>query len=108
MTARKIAGTPETHDRCYICLTNKCTTFDVDCFYRLITVLRISMRKLQHQGISLYTNDTRIIKVKSIVIYRRHDKVTRLKQYTILHSKLVTVLKVYLNYSQCSITADHL
>jgi len=75
MTARKSAGTPEIHDKCYFCLANKCTTFDVDSFYRLITLLRISMRKLQHQGISLYTNDTGIIKVKSIVIYRRHDKV---------------------------------
>jgi len=64
------------------------------------------MPKHQHHRIVLYTSDTRIIKVKSIVIYRSHDKVKILKYYTVLHSKPVTVLKVYLNYNQCSVTAD--
>jgi len=106
VTARKGAGTPEIHDRCYFYLTNKCTTFDIDSFYLLITLPHISMRKHQHQWISLYTNDTRIIQVKSIVLYRHHDKVEKLKYIPVLHSKTVTVLEVYFKYNQCSITAD--
>jgi len=79
MTARKSADTSEIHNRCYYSLTNKCTTFDADSFYLLITLLHVSVLKHQHQGISLYTNDARIIKVKSIVFYRCRDEVKILK-----------------------------
>jgi len=39
-------------------------------------------------------------------MYRRYNKVKRLKHYIGLYSKPVTFLKVYLNYNQCSINAN--
>jgi len=54
----------------------------------------------------VYTELTKTIKVQSIVIYRRHNKLKGLKHHLGLYSKPVTILKVFLNYNQCSINAN--
>ena len=84
-------------------LTNKCTIFDANTFLLLIKLLHVLTRKHHHQEISLYLKVTKSIKVKSAVIYRCHRTIKRLKHHVILYSKLVTILKVYRNYSRCAI-----
>ena len=78
-------------------LTNKSTVLDVNTFLLLITLLHISMCEHCRPGFSSYVKVTRSVKVKSSVIYRCHSRITRLKHYVILYSKLVTILKFYPN-----------
>jgi len=87
-------------------LANKCTIFDVNAFLFLITLLHVSKHKHHHQGISLFTKVTQSVKLKLTVMYRCHYKIKRLKHHIVFYSKLVTILKVYLQYNWCVIYAS--
>jgi len=52
------------------------------------------MRKHHRQEIALCTEVIKTVKVKSIVKYRCHNKVKKLKHHIGLYSKPTTVLKV--------------
>ena len=74
--------------------------------FLLITLLHISLFKHHNQGVTLYTKVTKYIKEISthiyIYIYRCHNKI---KHQMVLYSKLLTILKVFLNCNQCAINA---
>ena len=68
----------------------------VNTFLLLITLLHVSMYKHHYQGFSTYSEVTKHIDVNSTVIHKCHNKVKRLQHHTLLHSKLVTSLKIFL------------
>jgi len=79
--------------------TNKYTIFYVNAFLFLITLLHVSKHKHHHQRISLCTKFTKSVKVVSALMYRCHYKIKRLKHHIVFYSKLVTILKVHLQYN---------
>jgi hypothetical protein len=69
-----------------------CWQFDLP-----FTLLRVWMRRHHHKGISVYTELTKTVTVQSTVIYRRQNKVKRLKHHIGLFRKPVTIYLFYLN-----------
>jgi len=102
----------------YSYLTHKRTTYLMLTLFLTVTLLHVSMRKHHHhhhhhyhhhhQRISLLTKVTKTIKTKSTVIYGSHNKVKSLKLHVVQYNKADIILKVHINYYQCSINANRM
>ena len=75
----------------FLLLTKKCTIFDANTVFLLITLLHVSMCKHNYQGLSLYATVTKSIKMKFTVIGRYHNTIKRSAHHTALYSKLGTI-----------------